>query len=289
MNSLKLHSCYALASAALIGAVACAGGGDGKFSPTGPSLHVGVAVPQTAELCKTGPAGTYDFTVSTGGASIGSDVVDATPQIVLANDGDLECVTVFTRTESEFAESDSPASVTITELDAAGSSLQSIDFTSGAAPGSEDEAAGTVTVWVNAFHSSTATFTNVADAEGCTYTQGWYKNPKHVWPAGDWTNFDNTGVSYAGILATPPKGNVYYILAHQYIAATLNVAGGASDDDIADELSDAADYFAAASPASPLPAGWTKEMVTDLATALDEFNNGITGPGHCDDEVLTAL
>lgn len=290
MNSLKLHSCYALASAALIGAVACAGGGDGKFSPTGPSLHIGVAVPQTAELCKTGPAGTYDFTVSTGGASIGSDVVDATPQIVLANDGDLECVTVFTRTESEFAESDTPASVTITELDAAGSSLQSIDFISGAAAGSEDEAAGTVTVWVNAFHSSTATFTNVADPvhEGCTYTQGWYKNPKHVWPEGALqrnTAFDG-GASLETILNTPPKGNVYYILAHQYITALLNVQGDADPADVQDELDDAADYFAAASPADPLPAGWTKEMVTDLATALDEFNNGITGPGHCDDEVL---
>jgi len=289
MKSLKLNSCYVLASAAVIGVVACSGGSDGKFSPTGPSRVVDIDVPQTAELCKTGPAGTYDFTVTIGGASLGSDVADLSPSIVLAADGDLECVTVFTRTESENAEFDTPASVTIVEDAAPGTTLQSIDFVSEAAPGSEDEAARSVTVWVNAFHDATATFTNIAVVhEGCTYTQGWYKNPKHDWPSGDLqrgTSFDG-GASAIDILNTPPKGNVYYILAHQYITALLNVQGDADPADIQDELDDAADYFAAASPGTPLPAGWTKDEVTALAAALDEFNNGVTGPGHCDDEVL---
>jgi hypothetical protein len=144
---------------------------------------------------------------------------------------------------------------------------------------------------INIYHGATITFVNHVEENGCTYTQGWYKNEKHVWPSGSITrgsSFDG-GASHASILDTPPRGNVYYILAHQYITALLNVQGGASSTDIADELDDAADYFAAASPNNPLPAGWTKDEVTALATALDEYNNGITGPGHCDDEVLEVV
>jgi hypothetical protein len=146
-------------------------------------------------------------------------------------------------------------------------------------------------VTVNRYHGVTITFVNHVEENGCTYTQGWYKNEKHVWPSGSITrgsSFDG-GASYASILDTPPRGNVYYVLAHQYITALLNIQGGASSTDIADELDDAADYFAAASPNNPLPAGWTKDEVTALAEALDDYNNGLTGPGHCDDEVLEVV
>ena len=294
MKSLKLHSCYALASAAIIGAVACAGGSEGKFSPTGPSRHVDIAVDRTAELCKTGPAGTYDFTVSVGGASLGSDVVDATPQLVLAADGDVECTTVFTRTESETSESDTPASVTITELDAEGSSLQSIDFVSGAAPGSEDEAAGTVTVWVNAFHSSTATFTNVADEHptGCTYTKGWYRNKG----SSTVISVDGRSVADAQAIfkATPGKPNGVTwgadnnnLNLYQQLLAALNNLGGDEDAGPAavDAAIDAALAATGGSGKNITVAGGTD--VSGLIEVLSAFNEGeYAGWPHCDDEVV---
>ena len=61
MNNLKLGSCYALASAAMLGIAACAGGTDGSSrfaAPTSPGFDVIVAA-QTGQLCKSGPVGTY--------------------------------------------------------------------------------------------------------------------------------------------------------------------------------------------------------------------------------------
>ena len=286
MKILPLKSYIVFGGVALI--TACSSATDSRLSPTGPSFHVDVQ-DRILTVCKSGPVGTYEFTASLDELDFNpGDVLYAGFTIEVTDPAVPACREAFRRSESDTETSDEPIAITVTELPAAGTTLQSIDFTSVAAAGSENEAERTVTVWVNAFHDASATFTNVAvpEDEGCTYTQGWYKNPKHQWPAGDWTNFDGTGVSYLGILNTPPKGNVYYILAHQYIAATLNVAGGASDDDITQALADAAAYFAVASPNNPVPGSYTKDQVTAIAGALDAYNNGVTGPGHCGDEEL---
>jgi hypothetical protein len=134
----------------------------------------------------------------------------------------------------------------------------------------------------NVFHGSSFTFRFVAPAGGCTLTLGWWKNQGAATSA----QFDFDGGTNNGldVLNTKPKGNAYYILAHQYIAAALNVANGATLDGAALAAFNAATaYFAVASPANPLPAGYTKDDVTDLADVLDDYNNGVIGPGHCDD------
>ena len=67
---------------------------------------------------------------------------------------------------------------------------------------------------------------------GCTRTQGYWKSkPGVVWPApySRTALFYSSGLTWQQILETPPKGgNGYLILAHQYIAAMLNRASGAS-------------------------------------------------------------
>ena len=148
----------------------------------------------------------------------------------------------------------------------------------------------------NSGHGTTVTFHFEPDAvtgTGCTYTQGWWKN-KFGGPVSAAYDFDGGTNNGLAILETPPmKGNVYYILAHQYIAATLNVANGASMDDggagAADDVLSAYNaataYFVAASPGTPLPGTYTKEQVTALAAILDAYNNGLLGPGHCDEVV----
>lgn len=74
-------------------------------------------------------------------------------------------------------------------------------------------------------------------------------------------------------------------LQAQLLAAKLNVANGASTQGIASIIS-SADAFLAAHPASD----WTtagkltkkqKNEVLSWATKLDNYNNGIIGPGHC--------
>ncbi len=125
--------------------------------------------------------------------------------------------------------------------------------------------------------SATTSFTETV---GCTLTQGFWKNHEEDWPAGfdpDASFFG--GDSWIDILNTPPRhGNEFLILAHQYIAAELNVASGASTTaEVADALSDATDYFNGTS--------FTRDQVIALAGTLDTFNNGLAagGPPHCGD------
>ncbi|MEK6152402.1 hypothetical protein WIW50_04050 [Flavobacteriaceae bacterium 3-367] len=126
--------------------------------------------------------------------------------------------------------------------------------------------------------------------EGCTLTQGFWKNPKKgPWPAPH--NRDDifflSGKTYQQVLKTAPSGNSYYQAAHQFIAASLNVANGASSPDEVDEaLALGTDLFNTYTPAEigalqgddPLRAQFLS--VNDI---LDAYNNGEIGPGHCDD------
>jgi hypothetical protein len=136
-------------------------------------------------------------------------------------------------------------------------------------------------------------------AEGCTLTQGYWKNHPEAWPVDGLTIDGETylqGVLLA-ILETPVEGNAALNLLHQYIAAALNLAAGADDSDVADAFNDAHDWFVAylsitfvdGMPVvghvdSSSPEG---QIAIALAGILDQFNNGFIGPGHCDD-VVTA-
>ncbi len=83
----------------------------------------------------------------------------------------------------------------------------------------------------------------------CTLTQGYWKNhcldsPDRIdagcnarWPDDNWLNvgaagedemFYLSGDSWIGVFTTAPKGNVYYVLAHQWMAAELNRLNGAA-------------------------------------------------------------
>ncbi|MGQ0641041.1 MAG: hypothetical protein ACT4P6_09780 [Gemmatimonadaceae bacterium] len=137
------------------------------------------------------------------------------------------------------------------------------------------------------------TFTNTftpPPSLGCTRTQGYWKNHEEDWdavadgkPFLTTSTFYNSGTSYITIMKTPPKGgNAYLQLAHQFIAASLNVNGGSSGVAGVDAaLAGAAAYFAGAPAGIPNPTGATRTQLQAWATTLDNFNNGVTGPGHC--------
>jgi cysteine-rich repeat protein len=119
----------------------------------------------------------------------------------------------------------------------------------------------------------------------CTLTQGFWKNHEEAWPV---TTLSLGSVSYStaqllDVLRTPVRGNGLVSLAHQLIAAKLNVAAGADATTINASISDAdAMIGALVSPS----VGSDRLDTTDtssLVGALDDFNNGNTGPGHCDD------
>ena len=125
----------------------------------------------------------------------------------------------------------------------------------------------------------------VDDDPGCTYTQGRWKNKNArdgVWTEDFDMTFGDCDEGWLDILNTPPKGNAYYILAHQYIAAYLNVKYFDADtDEIEAEFAAAGEWLNAYCADS-----WpeeTRETAIYLSEVLDQFNNGYIGPGHCDD------
>ncbi len=133
---------------------------------------------------------------------------------------------------------------------------------------------------------------------GCTRTYGYWKTHTKYGPAprdatwdligedGEDTPFYLSGQSYYGVLWTKPRGNAYYILAHQFIAARLNILGGASSTPEVDEALAWSEAFFS----QYTPNGWPaslKGKALSYADLLDQYNNGVIGPGHCDDVTPT--
>jgi hypothetical protein len=85
------------------------------------------------------------------------------------------------------------------------------------------------------------------------------------------------------ILNQPVKGNGLVSLAHQLIAAKLNIANGASGSAIATTIA-TADSTIGALVVPPVGSGsLSTSSVGTLVNALDSYNNGLLsgGPGHC--------
>ena len=82
------------------------------------------------------------------------------------------------------------------------------------------------------------------------------------------------------LFKTPPKGGDAYLqLAHQYMAARLNVEAGASvPPNVATAMASAAALFNAVG--SKFDKNQTKEA-RSLAGVLGSYNEGKLGPGHC--------
>jgi hypothetical protein len=127
---------------------------------------------------------------------------------------------------------------------------------------------------------------------GCTLTQGYWKThteaSKHyddTWASVGGSNaaFFLSGKTYAQVMTTPPAGNAYYQLAHQYIAAKLNSQNGATlPPNVQTAFNSATSLLSSTTPtqAAGLKGG-AKNTWTTLAGTLASFNEGTTGPGHC--------
>lgn len=129
------------------------------------------------------------------------------------------------------------------------------------------------------------------NGRGCTRTQGYWKTHSAcfkdgemrdtTWDAiGEDTLFDDKEISWCDLFWLPPsKGeeygmdNAYIQLAHQYMAAALNVEAGAElpAGEVADAFNAAEAFFFGGGAFPELAAG-----------ILDDYNNGLKGVPHCD-------
>ncbi len=130
---------------------------------------------------------------------------------------------------------------------------------------------------------------------GCTLTPGYWKTHSIYgparWPDDAWyllsalgpdTPFFSSGKTWYQVLWTSPRGNAYYILAHAYIAAKLNVLNGASTPPNFSASIASAETYLSLNPST----NWSKAQrnaMTALASYFDRYNNGLIGPGHCDE------
>jgi len=121
--------------------------------------------------------------------------------------------------------------------------------------------------------------------QNCTYTQGFWKNHPDVWPL---QSLALGTVSYSDsqllqILNRPAQGNGLVILAHQLIAAKLNIANGADPTAVQQTVIDA-DSMIGALIVPPIGNGYLSPGQTaNLTDTLTEYNEGTIGPGHCQD------
>ncbi|MFN8574285.1 MAG: hypothetical protein U0132_19700 [Gemmatimonadaceae bacterium] len=139
------------------------------------------------------------------------------------------------------------------------------------------------------------TNTEIVTTPGCTYTLGYWKTHSSKGPApydnrwlnigasGEDTQFFSTGKSWYTVFNTAPKkGNANYILAHQYMAAKLNILAGASTTPEVDAaMQGAAAYFQGVSNMDTAPVDPTRSQLVTWSDLLDNYNNGLIGPGHC--------
>ncbi|MEP7027484.1 MAG: hypothetical protein ABI960_02705 [Candidatus Eisenbacteria bacterium] len=128
-----------------------------------------------------------------------------------------------------------------------------------------------------------AVVSTMTAAQNCTYTQGYWKNHAGAWPVLSLTlgTVTYNQAQLLSILNEPSGGNGLIILAHQLIAAKLNLANGASPSFISPTIA-AADAQIGSLVIPPVGAGSLPSSTTSANShTLDDWNNGITGPGHC--------
>jgi hypothetical protein len=140
--------------------------------------------------------------------------------------------------------------------------------------------------------------------DGCTYSKGYWKNHGGFGPQADelskllpiWLGTDDGGKSLAVTDAQiavdllgqrvygHPKNGITKLYA-QLLAAKLNIVNFANPEDVY-EVIDAADGFLT-------DHDWmdwgmlgkaNQQMVLHWKDMLDQYNNGMIGPGHCDDD-----
>ena len=127
----------------------------------------------------------------------------------------------------------------------------------------------------------------------CVFTQGYWKNHPTAWPVGS-VKLGNVIYSKAQLLqifATPAAGNGLISLAHQLIAAKLNIASGALAPPVTLAAIAAADAMIGNLVIPPIGSGFLSPATTSHLTDDIEDFNAEEGKGtiHCQGTTATRV
>lgn len=126
-------------------------------------------------------------------------------------------------------------------------------------------------------------------ATDCTVTQGYWKNHPESWsrvPALTLGSVTYAQAQILAILRQPARGNGLISLAHQVIAARLNLLLGVVPPASVNNALYLADTTIGTLVVPPVGGGRLLPCSTSALTeTLDQFNSGSLGPGHCPDDL----
>jgi len=157
---------------------------------------------------------------------------------------------------------------------ASASATPSATATPTASPSATGSPSATPTTTPSGTPSATPTPTGTPFA--CVRGQGYWKNHPDQWPVTELQlgNVTYTEEQLLAILHEPVRGNGLLILAHQLIAAKLNIAAGADPSCIQDAIA-AADALIGDLVIPPIGGGYLRPRdVASLAGLLGQFNEG---------------
>lgn len=136
---------------------------------------------------------------------------------------------------------------------------------------------------------------NVECNNGCTLIQWYWKTHSEFWPApydDTWWLLDNWASTllnwkmWYNIFKTPPKwGNVWYQLAHQWMAAYLNSLNWANTNVLWNSLNDAKVWLETHSPDQKIK--WKDDtQAKNWASMFARYNEWSIWPWHCDENLV---
>ncbi|GIK40830.1 MAG: hypothetical protein BroJett011_46630 [Chloroflexota bacterium] len=131
-------------------------------------------------------------------------------------------------------------------------------------------------------NTATQTTQVIGLGNNCTLTQGYWKSHPDAWPVKQITI---GGVTYPqaealAIFNIEPDGDATYILAHQLLAAKLNILNGADPSSVTNTVVEADDWLNE-HPLGSNPSNPDREAGIKLSETLDKYNRGLIGPGRC--------
>lgn len=117
----------------------------------------------------------------------------------------------------------------------------------------------------------------------CPFSQGYWKNHADAWPVTSLTlgTETYTQAELLALLRAPVRGDASLILAHQLIAAKLNIANGSDPAPVSATIADADSLlsgFAGKLPYHVRPSSPTGQAMVGDAGTLDSYNNGQMTP-----------
>ena len=126
------------------------------------------------------------------------------------------------------------------------------------------------------------TFASADAGLACTIGAGYWKAHTDAWPSrfAPAAAFYSSGKSWIDVLRTPPEGDIYYILGHQFIAAALNLYlldPALRPDEVGAPFAIAEQGYFTAGARTPL----TRTELVQLAMVLERFNEGNAGVPAC--------